>query len=233
MFLDIGRVYIAKVIHHNNSLSTFNKAFEIRFRVFFFRVACISSWHAASHHLVSSSSVQRRPQRARRHHLHQRPADRHGERRQRRHQEGGQLEHSGSPGERGRDPHRRPHGDWPLTSRHGALELPLSRRHPAGPCFQRRRRRKRKVGLWATPPKLTSWPKGRRRQTSRKNKDFKERDFAGALKPARASNVFFTCSHWCFDRFYYCVVTNITSQYFVFFLWYFFNTDFLILGYFF
>lgn len=43
MFLDIGRVDIAGVIHHNNSLSTFNKAFEIGFSFFFPRVVCISS----------------------------------------------------------------------------------------------------------------------------------------------------------------------------------------------
>lgn len=48
---------------------------------------------------------QRRTQRARCHHFHQRPEDLIGGRRQRRHQEGQQAEHSRATGKRGPDPH--------------------------------------------------------------------------------------------------------------------------------
>lgn len=58
---------------------------------------------------------QRWTQGARRHHLHQRPADLVSDRRQRSHQEGRQPENSRAPWKRGRHPHRCSRGDRPLT----------------------------------------------------------------------------------------------------------------------
>lgn len=59
--------------------------------------------------------LQRRSQRARRHHFHQRSEDLIGERCQRRHQEGQQAEHSCAKGKRGPDPDGCSGRDWPLT----------------------------------------------------------------------------------------------------------------------
>lgn len=64
--------------------------------------SCEASVHSSPHLLL-----QRRNQRARRHHFHQRPEDLIGQRRQRRHQEGQQAERSCAKGKRGPDPHGR------------------------------------------------------------------------------------------------------------------------------
>ena len=65
--------------------------------------------------ISSPPLFQRWTQGARRHHLHQRPADLVSDRRQRSHQEGRQLEDSRAPWKRGRHPHRCSRGDRPLT----------------------------------------------------------------------------------------------------------------------
>lgn len=109
------------------------------------------------------SLVQWRPQRARRHHLHQWSADRHGDRRQRRHQEGGQLERSGSQGERGRDSYHRSHGDRPLTFWHwssGAAFILSPVGRTLFPEEDEEKKEEGEKGLKATPHLYR--PRGRR-----------------------------------------------------------------------